>query len=119
MAGSLATAGVAHFAFPKPFDDIVPPQLPITPRQATQLSGIAELTIAGLLAVPRTRRLGGWAAAALYVAVYPANVYMAQQWSDKPTAQKLVAYGRLPLQIPLIVSAVKIARAPRKAPASE
>jgi uncharacterized membrane protein len=112
MALSLAGMGVAHFAAPKPFDTIVPPNLPLglTPRRATHLSGVAELTTAGLLALPRTRRLGGLAAAALFTAVFPANIYMARQWSDKPLPLRLGAYGRLPLQLPMIVTAVKIAR---------
>lgn len=112
MALSLAGMGVAHFVAPKPFDSIVPPNLPLglTPRRATQLSGVAELTTAALLAAPKTRRLGGVAAATLFAAVFPANVHMAQQWSDKPLPLKLGAYARLPLQLPMIVSAVRIAR---------
>ncbi|GAB3128815.1 membrane protein [Tsukamurella serpentis] len=112
MAVSLAGMGVAHFAAPQPFDAIVPPNLPLglTPRRATALSGVAELTCAGLLALPRTRRLGGIAAAALFTAVFPANVYMAQQWSDKPLPMRLGAYARLPMQLPMILTAVRIAR---------
>lgn len=112
MALSLAGMGALHFVAPKPFDSIVPPNLPfgLTPRRATRLSGVAELTTAALLAAPRTRRLGGVAATALFAAVFPANVYMAQQWSDKPLPLKLGAYARLPLQIPMIVTAVRIAR---------
>ncbi|BDD81645.1 hypothetical protein TPB0596_14080 [Tsukamurella pulmonis] len=111
MALSLAGMGVLHFIAPKPFDSIVPPNLPLglTPRRATHLSGVAELTTAALLAAPRTRRLGGVAATALFAAVFPANVHMAQQWSDKPLPLKLGAYARLPLQVPMLVSAVKIA----------
>jgi uncharacterized membrane protein len=112
MALSLAGMGALHFVAPKPFDSIVPPNLPLglTPRRATQLSGVAELTTAALLASPKTRRLGGVAATALFAAVFPANVHMAQQWSDKPLPLKLGAYARLPLQLPMIVSAVRIAR---------
>lgn len=112
MALSLAGIGALHFLAPKPFDSIVPPNLPLglTPRRATRLSGVAELTTAALLAAPQTRRLGGVAAAALFAAVFPANVHMAQQWSDKPLPLKLGAYARLPLQLPMIASAVKIAR---------
>lgn len=112
MALSLAGMGTLHFVAPKPFDAIVPPNLPfgLTPRRATQLSGVAELTTAALLASPKTRRLGGVAATALFAAVFPANVHMAQQWSDKPLPLKLGAYARLPLQLPMIVSAVRIAR---------
>lgn len=112
MAFSLAGMGALHFVAPKPFDSIVPPNLPLglTPRRATQLSGVAELTTAALLAAPRTRRLGGAAATALFLAVFPANIHMAQQWSDKPLPLRLGAYARLPLQVPMITTAVKIAR---------
>lgn len=112
MTLALTGMGIAHFAVPKPFDAIVPPNLPlgITPRRATYLSGVAELTTAGLLASPRTRNLGGVAAAALFTAVFPANVYMAKQWSTMPLPLRLGAYARLPLQIPMIVAAVQIAR---------
>ncbi|MGO1227912.1 MAG: DoxX family protein, partial [Brachybacterium sp.] len=83
-AGCLATllggAGILHLARPEPFDSIVPPALPGPARTYTYASGVAELGIAGLLAVPRTRRLGGIAAAALFVAVFPANLQMAYDW---------------------------------------
>ena len=112
MAVALAGMGIAHFAAPRPFDSIVPPTLPfgLTPRRATYLSGVAELTTAALLAVPRTRRLGGASATVLFAAVFPANVYMAQQWSAKPLPLRLGAYARLPLQLPMIATAVRIAR---------
>ncbi|MFM8970576.1 MAG: hypothetical protein ACKOI3_10245, partial [Actinomycetota bacterium] len=66
--------------------------------------------------VGRTRRVALWSAAALFVAVYPANLYMAWEWRDRELADQLVAYGRLPLQIPMIWWAVALARrsAPRE-----
>jgi len=51
-----------------------------------------------------------WSAAALFLAVYPANLYMAWDWRDRELADRLVAYGRLPLQIPMIWWAVISAR---------
>lgn len=113
MAGVLAGMGIAHFTVPGPFDSIVPPGLPISPRSATYASGAAELGCAALLAAPRTRRLGGLAAAALFTAVFPANVYMAKDWSDKALPLRAIAYARLPLQVPMIAAAVRIARGPR------
>ncbi|MBS5749635.1 MAG: hypothetical protein KHW47_08895, partial [Actinotignum schaalii] len=50
----------------------------------------------------RTRKLGGAAAIALFLAVFPANINMAYQWRKKPWPLKAVAYGRLPLQAVLI-----------------
>lgn len=65
LAPALATAGMLHFVRPKPFDGIVPPQLPGSQRFYTCASGVAELTTAALLAAPRTRKVGGLSAAVL------------------------------------------------------
>lgn len=116
FAGIFGTAGALHLVYPKPFDDIVPPQLPISARQATLASGVAELGIAALLANPRTTHWGGRAATALLIAVWPANIYMAQQWADKPAPLALGAKARVPLQLPLIYAASRLARKPKIAP---
>lgn len=110
LAALLATSGVAHFARPQPFDSIVPRRLPGPARGWTYLSGAAELAVAAALAHPRTRRAGGLAAAGLFTAVFPANVQMAVDWTSRPLPWKAVAYGRLPLQAPLVWSAVQVAR---------
>ena len=110
LAALLAGTGAAHFAVPAYFDEIVPPQLPGTDRFWTLASGVAELVVAAAITVPRTRRLGGLAAALLFVAVFPANVKMAIDWSDRSAAEQVVAYARLPLQIPLILWAIKVRR---------
>ncbi|MDN5750269.1 MAG: hypothetical protein L0H64_17455 [Pseudonocardia sp.] len=110
LAAFLGTAGVAHLAAPAFFDALVPAALPGGPRPWTYVSGVAELGVAGAIAVPRTRRWAGLAAAALFVAVFPANIKMAVDWSDRSLTEQLVAYGRLPLQIPLILWAAKVYR---------
>ena len=69
----LGGAGALHMVRPEHFDTIVPTALPGPARGYTYASGVAELAVAALLAVPRTRRLGGLAAAALFVAVFPAT----------------------------------------------
>ncbi|MGO1926072.1 MAG: DoxX family protein [Brachybacterium tyrofermentans] len=106
----LGVAGVLHFARPAPFDSIVPPALPGPARNYTCASGAAELSIAALLAVPRTRRLGGIAAAVLFVAVFPANLQMAYDWRGVRSAKRAIALGRLPLQGVLIAQALHVAR---------
>lgn len=121
MATSLAAllAGVAtlHFVVPEQFDVLVPEQLPGTPRFWTLASGVAEFAIAVAVAVPRTRRIGSIAAAGLFVAVFPGNVKMAIDWSDRSVVEQAIAYGRLPLQIPLILWALKVRRAASSAAA--
>ncbi|GLY03651.1 hypothetical protein Acsp01_40300 [Actinoplanes sp. NBRC 101535] len=99
-----------HFARPRPFDSIVPRSLPGSPRTWTYLSGAAEIAVAAAVAHPRTRRAGGLAAAALFAAVFPANVKMAVDWRHAPPARRAVAFGRLPLQVPLIVWALRASR---------
>ena len=112
LAAVLATSGVLHFTRPRPFDRIVPRSLPGRSRSWTHLSGAAELTVAAALAHPRTRRLGGLAAAGLFAAVFPANVKMAVDWRHAPPARRAIAYGRLPLQVPLVLWGLHIARRP-------
>lgn len=110
LLGILATAGVAHFVVPSGFDSTVPRALPGTARFWTYISGVAELAVAIAVARPGTRRLGGLAAAALFVAVFPANIQMAIDFSDRPLGQRLLAYGRLPLQVPLVWLAITVMR---------
>ncbi|MCU7722517.1 hypothetical protein ODJ79_02200 [Actinoplanes sp. KI2] len=116
LAALLATSGALHFAKPEPFDTIVPRSLPGKPRTWTYLSGAAELAVAAALTHPRTRRAGGLAAAALFTAVFPANVQMAYDWRRATPGKRAIAYGRLPLQLPLIGWALRIARERATAP---
>jgi uncharacterized membrane protein len=109
LAALLSVAGVTHFAKPASYDAIVPRSLPGSPRMWTYVSGACELALAVAVAVPRTRRLGGLAAAGLFAAVFPANVKMAADWRDKPLPMRAIAYGRLPLQAPLIWWALRVA----------
>ena len=66
----LGVMGVLHFVKPEHFDRIVPRALPGSARFYTYASGVAELGVAGLLALPKTRRAGALAAIALYTAVF-------------------------------------------------
>jgi uncharacterized membrane protein len=114
MGAMLIGMGVTHFAAPKPFDTIVPEELPGQARFYTYASGVAEVGVGTLLLVPRTRRLGALAAVALFLGVFPANVNMVRLWWNKPLPMRVVAIARLPLQIPMITRALAIRRdAPR------
>ena len=118
MAIMLIVTGVGHFAFPEQLDAIVPPFLPGEPRIWTYLSGVAELVVAAMLLAPITakflnqnlRLLGAWSAVALFIAVYPANIYMAIDYSDRELSEQLFAYARLPLQFGLFYWAWAIAK---------
>jgi uncharacterized membrane protein len=114
MGAMLVGMGVLHFVAPKPFDTIVPAQLPGGPRFYTLASGVAEAATGVMLLAPRTRRVGALAAVALFVGVFPANVNMVRLWWGKGWPARIGAIGRLPLQVPMITQALKIRRnAPR------
>ncbi|HEY7053371.1 MAG TPA: hypothetical protein VH496_14740 [Mycobacterium sp.] len=110
MGAMLLGMGTLHFVVPKPFDGIIPAELPGTARFYTYASGVAELGTGTLLLVPRTRRLGGLAAAALFIGVFPGNLNMVRLWWGKPWPMRLMAIARLPLQIPMITQALKVWR---------
>jgi uncharacterized membrane protein len=110
LAGLLFVSATAHFAAPRPFDSIVPHALPGRARWWTYVSGAAELAVATAVAVPATRRVGAACAAGLFAAVLPANVQMAVDWRERPLPLRAVAYGRLPLQVPLVLWARRVHR---------
>ncbi|MDT5017067.1 MAG: hypothetical protein QOD39_3227 [Mycobacterium sp.] len=106
----LVGMGALHFVAPKPFDSIVPTELPGSQRFYTYASGVGEVATGALLLAPKTRRLGALTAVALFVSVFPANVNMVRLWNDKPLPMRIGAIARLPLQIPMITQALKIYR---------
>ena len=109
LGAFLLGAGVSHFAVPGFYDRIVPHALPGPERAWTYVSGVAELAVGTAVLRPATRSRGALVAAALFLAVFPANV---QQAVDASSAQeKLISYARLPLQVPLLVWAVRVSRA--------
>ncbi|MFG2536090.1 hypothetical protein ACGFU4_12625 [Streptomyces sp. NPDC048511] len=110
LAGLMAAAGVAHLAAPEPFDALVPRSLPGSPRAWTLASGAVELALAAGLAVPRTRRVSAQATGLFFVGVFPANIRMAYDWRTRPGPARALAYGRLPLQVPLYLWARAAAR---------
>lgn len=91
----LGSAGVAHFAVPSFFDPLVPDWVPGSKRLATYLSGVAELA----------------------AAVYPANIQAALDGGMKdakpPFDSALVAWLRLPFQLPMFWLAWTVARSVR------
>ncbi|MFJ8825974.1 hypothetical protein ACIREE_29920 [Streptomyces sp. NPDC102467] len=110
LAGLLAGAGVAHLLVPKPFDSMVPRVLPGSPRSWTYASAAVELALAAGVALPRTRQRAATATAAFFVAVLPGNVQMAVDWRDRPAPLRRAAQARVPLQVPLVLWARKVAR---------
>jgi uncharacterized membrane protein len=110
LAVLFGVSGVLHFVRPKPFEQIVPRQLP-RKKELVYASGVAELACAAGLLHPRTRRTAGLLSVGLLAAVFPANVQMALDLNRKGSPRaKAIGFARLPLQIPLIRAALKASR---------
>jgi uncharacterized membrane protein len=95
-------AGTNHFMHPGVYVRTVPHWLP-APALLVQISGIGEILGGIGVLVPNARRFSGVGLIALLVAVFPANVEMAQHpevYAD--IATPLAFYVRLPLQLVLI-----------------
>ena len=109
LAGLLTVTGTSHFLAPQPYARIIPEQLP-APYGLVYASGVGELLCAAGLALPRTRPAAAWATAALFVAVFPANITMALDSGGRSTLYQAAVWVRLPIQVPLIWWAVAVAR---------
>jgi uncharacterized membrane protein len=112
----LVVGGALHFVIPGTYEKIIPRALG-RQREIVYLSGVLEVAAGLLLAHPRTRRFGGFFAAFVLVAVFPANVQMAlDSGSPAASARGAAAWLRLPLQVPLVAWAVRHGRTARSLP---
>ena len=110
LSAIFAVSGVLHLIKPEVYEPLMPKVLPAH-RAVIVGSGVAELACAAGLLHPRSRVVAGWASAALLLAVYPANLKMAYDLkSSRRTGLRSAAFARLPLQVPLIRSALRAAR---------
>ena len=106
---AMVGVGVTHFTSPEFFLAIMPPFIPFH-LAMVWLSGACEIAL-GLALVPeRTRRLASFGLIALYVAVFPANIYMAGAHIP-PGGEPLptvVARARWSLQPHVILLVIKL-----------
>ena len=115
LALFMITAGVLHFVVDHLFAQIVPPFLP-WPYPIVWVSGVIEIALGALLLVPRYRRLASLGLVVLFIAVFPANIYMAManvQIQGIPAGRQPSELGlwlRLPLQFLLIWWAYRVGR---------
>jgi uncharacterized membrane protein len=109
LAAGMIGIGVVHFVAPEPFVRIVPAWLP-APLVLVWVSGLCEILGGAGLLVPRTRSAAGIGLAALYVAVFPANVNMAIHHLTFDTLPEAALWARLPFQAALIALALWVRR---------
>jgi uncharacterized membrane protein len=108
LAAALGSSGVLHLVRPRTYEWLIPPELGDA-RTWVLGSGVAEVATAALLTAPPTRRAGGWAAAGLLASFLPAHLQHVRVARGRPV---FLAAGvvRLPLQAPMIVAALRVAR---------
>jgi uncharacterized membrane protein len=110
LATVFAASGVVHLVHPQAFGPLMPRAIPN--RHHTNLiylSGVAELACAvGLF---RRTRWAAPASVAVLGAVFPANVQMALDAgtgrNSGPSDKPAIAWGRLPLQLPMVWAALQ------------
>lgn len=115
LGAVLAVGGMAHVVRPQLFDALIPDWLPGRSRTWTYASAAYALGSAAALQHPTTRRAGGGLAASFLVGVMPAKFELTRGLLAAETvtpARRLVAWGHLPWQLPMISSALRVARQP-------
>lgn len=114
LAGFLTFMTMLHVARPELFLPMIPRWVPGDRERVHGAATLAEGISAALLWSRRTRRLGGAAAAATFVAVFPANVDAAVRGGYRGApgwlSSRAAAIARLPLQLPLVWWAVRVMR---------
>lgn len=110
LIGSFVVSGIVHLVKPDVYEPLMPSWVPMH-REVIIYSGVAELALAAGMALPPTRKLAGLASAGLLAGVYVGNLKMAADAAKTDnTAFKVAAFGRLPMQFPMIRAALRAAR---------
>ncbi len=91
------SSGVQHFANTGWFMKIMPPYLSYH-KELVYLSGAFEIILGIMLLFEKTRFLSGWGLILLLIAVFPANIYLAQTNGAAMNISPALAWGRLPFQ---------------------
>lgn len=95
--------GTMHFVIPRTYRSIMPDYLPAH-SGLVYASGLAEIAGGAGVLHPKTRRIASWWSIATLVAVFPANIHMAQhpeRYRSIPGGRATLL-ARLPLQAALI-----------------
>ncbi len=99
MGSAYIYVGIRHFIDPEFFLAIMPDYLPYH-LEAVYISGFFEILLGGLLFFKKYRKIAGWGLIALLIAVFPANIYLAQNEAAQQALDisQTAAIVRLPFQ---------------------
>ena len=103
MSLSYVGVGISHFIKPSFFLTIMPPYLPFH-LELVYLSGFFEVALGLLILFKKTRKLASWGLILLLIAVFPANIYLAQSLEAQHALNisKEMSIVRLPFQLVFI-----------------
>ena len=90
-------AGVNHFIDSDYFLKIMPPYLSYH-LELVYISGAFEILLGIMLIFNKTRYMACWGLILLLIAIFPANIYLAQTNGNLLDISPIVAWGRLPFQ---------------------
>ena len=96
--------GIKHFTNMDWYMKIMPPYL-LYHKELVYLSGAFEIILGIMLVFEKTRFLSGWGLILLLIAVFPANIYLAQTNGAAMNISPALALGRLPFQAVFIAIA--------------
>ena len=117
MGAMYMAAGIGHFVATRGYQQAMPAYLPAH-RELVLLSGVAEIAGGAGVLLPATRRAAACGIMLLLVAVWPANLWMAQHPERFPGVPVWALWLRLPLQLPLLWWASRYAGPNRERTAS-
>ena len=91
--------GIKHFIEPDYFLSIIPPYLPFH-IELVYISGFFEILFGLMILFPKYRYYGSIGLILLLIAVFPANIYLAQSKEAQEAigASQQIAIWRLPIQ---------------------
>ena len=113
LAVAIIIVGTTHFIRPEQYARIVPPPFP--PLPSVYISGFFEILGGIGLAIPSVSVAAAWGLIALFIAVFPANIYMTLHnigIEGIPHSRSLYI-ARLPFQAVLIAWAYWYTRHPK------
>ncbi|WP_416666880.1 DoxX family protein [Egbenema bharatensis] len=117
LAIAIIIVGITHFIRPDQYARIVPPQLP-SPVGLVYISGVFEILGGIGLLIPFISVAAAWGLIALFIAVFPANIYQAMNSIpiEGIPHHPALYWVRLPFQAVLIAWAWWYTRRPEDQP---
>ena len=97
-------AGIKHFTNTDWYMNIMPPYLSFH-KELVYLSGVFEIILGVILIFKISRVYAGWGLILLLIAVFPANIYLAQTNGVAMNISPALAWSRLPFQAVFIALA--------------